>query len=228
MRFARCTHRRSPLPHTARRELCRHPSRADIDVAKRERPELSLRVAVFQRGLGCVLVKRTVEQVVEGHHITSTSRVRRQEGTWRRQTFAMLRLYTPDLNLRRRSNREPRSHARARSTSIIAGLPLFVAASSGCGRAASVAPMASTAPEISVADLRTRLDLISDDSMMGRESGSEGDYKTAAYVAAEFRRLGLEPAGENGTYFQTVPFWRAAVDVRFASRRWLDDPGRPQ
>ncbi|HET7371813.1 MAG TPA: M28 family peptidase, partial [Gemmatimonadaceae bacterium] len=35
---------------------------------------------------------------------------------------------------------------------------------------------------------------------------------TAAYIASEFKRLGLEPAGENGTYFQTVPFWRAAVD----------------
>ena len=50
--------------------------------------------------------------------------------------------------------------------------------------------------------------------MMGRASGSEGDYKAAEYIAAEFRRLGLEPAGENGSYFQTVPFWRVAVDRR--------------
>src|SRR5438105_11772660 len=48
--------------------------------------------------------------------------------------------------------------------------------------------------------------------MMGRESGREGDFKTAEYIASEFRRLGLEPAGENGTYFQTVPFWTTAVD----------------
>src|SRR5512147_1856354 len=66
--------------------------------------------------------------------------------------------------------------------------------------------------DITEADLRHRLFLIADDSMMGRESGSEGDFKTAAYIASEFKRLGLEPAGENGTYFQTVPFWRAAVD----------------
>jgi hypothetical protein len=56
--------------------------------------------------------------------------------------------------------------------------------------------------------------IIADDSMMGRETGSEGDYKTAEYIASEFRRLGLEPAGENGTYFQTVPFWRVGVDPR--------------
>ncbi|HEY5061120.1 MAG TPA: hypothetical protein VII52_06260, partial [Gemmatimonadaceae bacterium] len=75
--------------------------------------------------------------------------------------------------------------ARTWSTSVTAIFPLLVATLGGCGRAASVAPIASTAPEIRIADLRSRLYLISDDSMMGRESGSEGDYKTAAYVAAE-------------------------------------------
>jgi hypothetical protein len=49
--------------------------------------------------------------------------------------------------------------------------------------------------------------------MMGRESGSEGAYKATEYIAAEFKRLGLEPAGENGTYFQAVPLWRVAIDT---------------
>lgn len=75
-------------------------------------------------------------------------------------------------------------------------------------------PSAATVPEITAADLEHRLDIIADDSMMGRETGSEGDYKTAEYIASEFKRLGLEPAGENGTYFQTVPFWRVGVDPR--------------
>src|SRR5262249_10783373 len=64
------------------------------------------------------------------------------------------------------------------------------------------------------ADLEKRLFIISHDSMMGRETGSEGNYKTAEYVAGEFRRLGLQPAGENGTYFQTVPFYRVGVDPK--------------
>jgi peptidase M28-like protein len=71
---------------------------------------------------------------------------------------------------------------------------------------------AQTQPAITAADLRQRLYLIADDSMMGRETGSAGAFKTSAYVAAEFRRLGLEPAGDHGTYFQTVPFWVVAVD----------------
>jgi len=73
---------------------------------------------------------------------------------------------------------------------------------------------AQTQPGITAADLRQRLFLIADDSMMGRETGSAGAFKASAYVAAEFRRLGLEPAGDSGTYFQTVPFWVVAVDPR--------------
>src|SRR5262245_48598719 len=64
----------------------------------------------------------------------------------------------------------------------------------------------STRAAISADDLRSRLFLIAHDSMMGRLPGEAGNYKTAEYVASEFKRLGLEPAGENGTYLQTVPF----------------------
>src|SRR5437667_11349532 len=71
-----------------------------------------------------------------------------------------------------------------------------------------------TQPAITAADLRQRLYLIADDSMMGRETGSLGAFKASAYVAAEFRRLGLEPAGDSSTYFQTVPFWDVKVDPR--------------
>ena len=76
----------------------------------------------------------------------------------------------------------------------------------------SPAPTRGTEPAITAADLRQRLYLIADDSMMGRETGSLGAFKTSAYVAAEFRRLGLEPAGDSGTYFQRVPFWDVKVD----------------
>ena len=78
----------------------------------------------------------------------------------------------------------------------------------------SVAPVPSgrTSPAITDADLRARLYAIADDSMMGRETGSEGAYKASAYVAAEFARMGLQPAGDNGTWFQVVPFWTMAPD----------------
>ena len=71
----------------------------------------------------------------------------------------------------------------------------------------------STRAAISADDLRARLFLIAHDSMMGRLPGEAGNSKTAEYVAGEFKRLGLEPGGENGTYFQTVPFVLMAPDA---------------
>jgi Peptidase family M28 len=70
-----------------------------------------------------------------------------------------------------------------------------------------IAAQTRTSPPLSAADLRSRLFRIADDSMMGRETGSKGAFQTAEYVAAEFKRLGLQPAGEGGGWFQTVPFW---------------------
>ena len=92
------------------------------------------------------------------------------------------------------------------------GTLLLTALGVACAGASQRSPEAPTVGAITTADLEHRLRIIADDSMMGRESGSEGDFKTAEYIASEFRRLGLEPAGENGTYFQTVPFWTMAVD----------------
>ncbi|MEK7402794.1 MAG: M28 family peptidase [Gemmatimonadota bacterium] len=93
-------------------------------------------------------------------------------------------------------------------------LLLSLAFAISCARSGANAPMPSgaTTADITAADLRHRLFLIAHDSMLGRETGSEGNYKSQEYIAAEFSRLGLEPAGENGTYFQTVPFWRVAID----------------
>ena len=99
-----------------------------------------------------------------------------------------------------------------RSTKLARHLPLVLAALA-CTAGGPPTPYRTVA-DITEADLRHRLYLIADDSMMGRESGSLGNYKTAQYVGTEFKRLGLEPAGENGTYFQTVPFWLSAADRR--------------
>ena len=60
--------------------------------------------------------------------------------------------------------------------------------------------------------LRTRLFALAHDSMMGRQPGTPGNTKASEYVAAEFRRLGLTPMGENGTFFQTLPFVRLVPD----------------
>lgn len=62
-----------------------------------------------------------------------------------------------------------------------------------------------TTPDINERDLRARLTAFAHDSMMGREAGSIWDAKATQWVADQFRAYGVQPAGENGTYFQVVP-----------------------
>src|SRR6266550_501287 len=61
-----------------------------------------------------------------------------------------------------------------------------------------------TTAAITAADLKTRLYIFADDSMQGRVLSSAGNVKGVEYIASELKRIGLEPAGENGTYFQTI------------------------
>ncbi len=69
-----------------------------------------------------------------------------------------------------------------------------------------------TVSAISANDLRTRLYQFADDSMQGRRIGEIGNTKGTDYIAREFRRLGLKPAGDSGTYFQVLPFGPVGFD----------------
>jgi hypothetical protein len=89
-------------------------------------------------------------------------------------------------------------------------LLLLGACGTGTPRAA-VAP-ASTTPAITAADLRSRLYAFADDSMRGRRSGTVGNVKGTDWIAAQAKRIGLEPAGEDGSWFQTVPIVRRMLD----------------
>jgi hypothetical protein len=78
-------------------------------------------------------------------------------------------------------------------------------------------------------DLRTRMYVFADDSMMGRQAGREGNFKATAYIARELTRMGVTPAGDNGTYFQNLP-WVArhyapasTLSVNGKALRWLGD-----
>jgi hypothetical protein len=72
----------------------------------------------------------------------------------------------------------------------------------------------ATTGAITPADLMTRLYIFADDSMLGRESGQLGNVRGTNYIAGEMRKMGLQPGGENGTYFQIVPVVVARIDPR--------------
>ena len=62
-----------------------------------------------------------------------------------------------------------------------------------------------TSAAITAADLRHRVYISADDSMLGRKAGTPGNDKATQYIADELRRMGVQPGGENGSYFQNVP-----------------------
>ncbi|MFL5479187.1 MAG: hypothetical protein ACJ79X_09230, partial [Gemmatimonadaceae bacterium] len=116
-----------------------------------------------------------------------------------------------------------------RSTRVIAAL--LIAGSAGAQQAATAPSEGGSAPSwdvlmrgrthvptpttaaITAADLRTRLYIFADDSMQGRLLATAGNAKGVEYIAAELKRMGLEPAGDNGTYFQSVNVVDRKYDV---------------
>ena len=94
-------------------------------------------------------------------------------------------------------------------------LAVTLASLTGCAGgkpAGPPAPSGATTPAISPLDLRHRILIFADDSMQGRRAGSPGNVRGNAYIAGELARLGIEPAGDSGSYFQRVPLVRYAVD----------------
>ncbi len=48
------------------------------------------------------------------------------------------------------------------------------------------------------------------DDMNGRGTGQPGGDKAAAWLAAQFKRLGMKPLGDGGSYLQAVEFVETA------------------
>ncbi|MCJ8165835.1 M28 family peptidase [Pontibacter sp. E15-1] len=64
---------------------------------------------------------------------------------------------------------------------------------------------------ISQEELRKDLFELSSDAMRGKRAGTVDELRAAAWVAEQARNAGLEPAGEDGTYFQFFPISRMRV-----------------
>lgn len=66
--------------------------------------------------------------------------------------------------------------------------------------------------QVSADDMRGHLSFISSDALEGRRTPSRGLDIAAEYIAAQFRRAGLEPAGDDG-YFQSANWSLSARDA---------------
>src|SRR5688500_16962808 len=97
---------------------------------------------------------------------------------------------------------------------VTAALPLLIAcatlgACSAAGTPAgapAAAPTPADAPPaldaITEADLSRDLHVLAGDGMRGREAGTLDELRASVWLADRMREAGLEPAGEDGTYYQ--------------------------
>ena len=60
-------------------------------------------------------------------------------------------------------------------------------------------------PPIDSERIRAHVKFLSSDLLEGRGTGQRGGDIAAEYIATQFALYGLKPAGEDGTYFQSVP-----------------------
>jgi Zn-dependent M28 family amino/carboxypeptidase len=86
-----------------------------------------------------------------------------------------------------------------------AGIAAFL---SGCAGNTKKETVTDTAL---AADIKQHIAVLANDSLQGRKPFSVGEEKTIAYIAAQFKKMGLEP-GNNGSYYQNVPM----VEIKLA------------
>jgi hypothetical protein len=70
----------------------------------------------------------------------------------------------------------------------------------------------SRAETITPTDLRAHLEFIASDELEGRDTPSRGLDLAGMYIVSHLQRWGVKPAGENGTYYQTLRFRTDAID----------------
>ena len=97
-----------------------------------------------------------------------------------------------------------------------AGTTISAAPTSSAAKDAADQAMATIKAEAIRADMR----FLSGDSLEGRRTGTRGYELAAQYVASRFKELGLEPAGDKGSYFQKVPFRASQVDAAETGMSW--------
>lgn len=85
----------------------------------------------------------------------------------------------------------------------LSGLLLFIAA--GTLHAAERGPWSEVQPE----SIRSHVEFLAGDLLEGRATASRGYDIAAAYVASQLRQAGLQPGGDDKSFFQSVPLLEA-------------------
>ena len=73
---------------------------------------------------------------------------------------------------------------------------------------------ADPTPEISAERIKADVAYLASDRLEGRGPGTRGEILATEYLADEFKKAGLKPIGERGTYFQPVPLVRVVTSPK--------------
>ncbi|MEZ0487726.1 M28 family peptidase [Fibrella aquatica] len=93
---------------------------------------------------------------------------------------------------------------------VAAGTPGLAQQTKAGKRAVSsiTASVAQPEAQLTRAELENHLRFIASDELQGRKTGSPGNMVAARYIAEQFRMIGLKPAAENNSYYQSVTLQR--------------------
>lgn len=75
---------------------------------------------------------------------------------------------------------------------------------------------------------QAHINYLASDDLGGRGVGTDGIELAARYIAQQFEALGLEPAGDHGTYFQSFPLTMYRTLTEECSLTFSDDPSARQ
>lgn len=85
----------------------------------------------------------------------------------------------------------------------------------------------AAAASISPARISAHVRFLSLDLLEGRGPGTRGGQLAAEYIATQFAVAGLQPAGDNGTYFQDVPLYAVHTDEQKTKFAFVPTNGQP-
>src|SRR5713226_7672110 len=71
----------------------------------------------------------------------------------------------------------------------------------------------AAAARITPAEISAHIRFLSDDQLEGRKPGQPGDELAIKYLASQLEAMGYRPAGDNGTFLQSVPLVELAGEV---------------
>src|SRR4051795_1423829 len=97
---------------------------------------------------------------------------------------------------------------------LIAALPVLGATktSSKTTKDSAPPPVARGMALLSGKAMAAHDQFLASDLLEGRGPGTRGDEIAQQYIAAQFESYGLQPGGDNGTYYQNVPLLGIATD----------------